>query len=65
MRNCPPEISGFRENSNEFLDKSPPIEKAVPVYQTRTALKIANHTRESTEKSPACHPDYVLAGVAQ
>ena len=63
MTNCPIKTGHLEENFREFLDNSPPIERAAPVYETLAALKNTNSC-EFTEKSPACHPN-VSVGVAQ
>ena len=57
MTNCAIRTGHLEENFREFLDKSPPIERAAPVYETRTALKNTNNAVEFKEKSLACHLD--------
>jgi predicted P-loop ATPase len=55
MKNGSIESGHFRKNFREFPDKSLPIGRAAPVYETRTALKNTNNTIEFEEKSLACH----------
>lgn len=49
-------IGDFKKNFREFSDKSPPIKRAAPVYETRPALEIKNNSAYFIENILTCHP---------